>query len=158
MDIFGLLANKNIKPNILDNMIVRKPVVQEDHFGCVIACMAYFLNCDYKEIRRAFESGEQMAKTQGFLCRDVAEILRRFGKRSYYCYLNKKSQTIVYKDGDIVFVVRSKKYPVGHYLIRSKDHWMDPWINFTRDKDIKNAQAGFRKRLPGRAIYLISSN
>jgi len=30
---------------------------------------------------------------------------------------------------------------------------MDPWINFQKDKNLKNAKAGFRKKLPGRPIY-----
>lgn len=32
---------------------------------------------------------------------------------------------------------------------------MDPWINFQKDKNVKNCEAGFRKRLPGKPIYAI---
>jgi hypothetical protein len=32
---------------------------------------------------------------------------------------------------------------------------MDPWINFTENKNIKKAKAGFRARLPGKAIYVV---
>jgi hypothetical protein len=33
---------------------------------------------------------------------------------------------------------------------------MDPWINFSsRMPDLTRAKSGFRKRLPGEAIYVI---
>ena len=57
----------------------------------------------------------------------------------------------MYQPNAIVYVKKSKKYPAGHYLCRLGHKWMDPWINFP-DRDI---QAGFRRRLPGKPVYVI---
>ena len=60
----------------------------------------------------------------------------------------------MYQPNAIVYVKKSKKYPAGHYLCRLGYigyKWMDPWINFP-DRDI---QAGFRRRLPGKPVYVI---
>jgi len=66
----------------------------------------------------------------------------------------------MYEDGVIVFIKRSVRYPAGHYLARMNGQWMDPWINFPNDqniKNIKNATSGFRKKLPGKPIYALFS-
>jgi hypothetical protein len=46
-------------------------------------------------------------------------------------------------------------YPEGHYLVRKGNIWMDSWINFKNNKKVFQAKSGFRKKLPGRAIYLV---
>jgi len=56
------------------------------------------------------------------------------------------------QNGAIVFVERSKKYPAGHYLIKTKKGWMNPWINFP---NISSAKSGFQKVLPGKAQWII---
>jgi len=72
-----------------------------------------------------------------------------------YKYIKGKIRKKIYQDNTIVFIKRSKKYPYGHYLSRYKSSWMDPWINSKNDRKIKKIKAGFRKRLPGKAIYAI---
>ena len=77
---------------------------------------------------------------------DVFNLLRKY---------NKKLRKTIYKDGTIVLIRRSKKYIAGHYLIRYKGLWMDPWINLTVDNNILQAESGFRRRLPGSPSYAI---
>lgn len=80
-------------------------------------------------------------------------FLKNQGIRSEYHYLNKKWRRKIYQNKTIVFIRRSSFYPVGHYLIRYNKFWMDPWINFLKEKEVKKAKAGFRKKLPGKPIY-----
>jgi hypothetical protein len=85
----------------------------------------------------------------------LVAILDRSGYFYQYRYLKPRLRKIIYRDDVIVFIKRSKKYPFGHYLVRYQNLWMDPWINFPKEKDVKKAKAGFRKRLPGKAIYAL---
>ncbi|MBI5391734.1 hypothetical protein HZB00_01905 [Candidatus Woesearchaeota archaeon] len=61
-----------------------------------------------------------------------------------------------FTENTIVFIRRSKDYPAGHYLAKTKTGWMDPWINFDLSSlNLNYAQSGFRKRLPEKAIYAV---
>jgi hypothetical protein len=132
---------------------MKKPIVQKDAMGCGLACVAFVVGKSYKQIVDI--AGREKAKNRGFYFRELVAILNQFGYFYQYRYLKPRLQKIIYRDNVIVFVKRSKKYPFGHYLVRYQNLWMDPWINFTREKDVKKAKAGFRKRLPGKAIYAL---
>jgi hypothetical protein len=124
---------------------------QEDIFGCGVACTAAVLNINYRKAISLFPSGKRKAAEIGFYCREIIEALAEAGLDYKFKHIGKIQRKKVYMPGSIVFIRRSKKYPVGHYLCRLKSVWMDPWINFP-GKDIK---AGFRKRLPEKPIYVI---
>ncbi len=123
-------------------------IIQKDQLGCGIACTAKVLSLDYVTTKKLFSK-----KENGFLCTDIVCVLRKFGVMASYSYIGNKK--IKYKNKDIVFIKRSKRYPEGHYLIRIDGLWMDSWINFSVNCKLKNAQSGYRKKLPGKAIYLI---
>lgn len=131
--------------------MIRK-IVQEDPLGCGVACVASVLNSTYKKTLR---ENRNKAKTEGFLCKDLINILKQGNKEYSYHYINSKVKRKIYKDKTIVFIKRSEKYPSGHYLCRINNKWMDPWINFNESQDVSNAKAGFRKRLPGKPIYAL---
>ena len=135
--------------------IVKEPVIQKDILGCGIACTAFVLCINYKNALRLFPDGRQKAKQRGFICKEIVRVLKKKDISAHYKYINKKIRKKIYRDNVIVFIKRSKKYPFGHYLVRYKNLWMDPWINFPENKNIKKAISGFRKRLPGRPIYVI---
>lgn len=126
-----------------------KKVVQEDPYGCGAACLASVLAVTYQEALSLFTAGKKKAKTFGFYCREIAAALKKEGLEYEYKYIKPKIKRKIYRDGTIVFVKRSKKYPAGHYLSRIDGKWMDPWINFPEE----NRKAGFRKRLPEKPIY-----
>jgi len=128
-----------------------EPITQKDQFGCGIACIAFVVGKTYDEVIKVL--GRDKAETAGFYCRELCRILEKFGCHCEHYYLKPKWRKEIYQNGVIVFIKRSKRYPVGHYLVRYKSFWMDPWINFLKDKDVENAQAGFRRRLPGKPIY-----
>ncbi len=130
---------------------MNQPIKQEDNFGCSIACLAFVVNKTYKEVVENL--GKEKAKKEGFYCREIVEYLKKLGYQAQFHYLKPRWRKKIYKDKTIVFIKRDKRYPFGHYLVRYQDLWMDPWINFSKDKKIKNAKAGFRKRLPGKPVY-----
>lgn len=130
-----------------------KSVTQEDNFGCGTACIAFVLERPYSEVISILK--ETKVENRGFHCKDLVEILKRFGFIYSFRYLKQKLKRKIYKNGVIVFIKRSKRYPVGHYLVYHNVLWMDPWINFKDSKNIEKAKSGFRKRLPGVPIYAL---
>ena len=130
-----------------------KPVVQEDPMGCGIACVAFICGVSYATAKRRYFRGLGDADRRGHLCREMAETLARAGRNYSYAYLKRRMR---YPLGTIVFIRRSKRYPAGHYLARSAQGWMDPWLNFDSAAcAIGKARPGFRQRLPSRAIYAL---
>lgn len=99
--------------------------------------------------------GRNYAKYRGYYCKDLINVLSKLGLTYSYKYIKQQLKGKIYKEGVIVFIKRSKKYPVGHYLTRFGRQWMDPWINFINDSNIANASSGFRKRLPRKPIYAL---
>ncbi len=131
-----------------------KAIKHEDPHGCSVACIASVTGITYQEALRLFPNGKEKADKTGFYCREIVSALEKKNIRYKYGYIKSRIRSKIYKDGTIVFIKRSKKYPTGHYLCRVNKTWMDPWINFPE----MNKKAGFRKRLPGKSIYLISRN
>ena len=124
-------------------------VKQENELGCGVACVAAVLGRSYKNTLRLFPRNR--AECRGFICKEIVQALNRTGLKCEYKYIKPSLKDKIYKEGTIIFVQRSKKYPEGHYLVRASKKWMDPWINFPG----KDRKAGFRKKLPGKAIYII---
>lgn len=130
-------------------------IVQKDSNGCGVACVAFILNKKYSETLNLVENGSFKAKNRGFSCKDLVMILRKAQKDYRYKYITSKLKKKIYNNYTIVFIKRSKKYPSGHYLRRYNKQWMDPWLNFQVNHNINKAKSGFRKRLPGKPIYMI---
>jgi hypothetical protein len=128
-----------------------KSVTQEEPMGCGIACVAMALNKSYKSAKRLFDNPEY-ALTRGYYCREIIKVLNQKRKNYDFLKVNEKNKSILNKEGGIVFIERSKKYPAGHYLIKTKKGWMNPWINFP---NISPGKSGFQKILPGKAQWII---
>jgi len=128
-------------------------IKQKHSLGCGFACLAFVTGLSYDHIISYF--GKIKAKKEGLYCREIVNFLKRFFPKAHFKYLKPKWKRKIYQDGTIVFIKRSEKYPYGHYLVRYKNLWMDPWINLLKDERITKAKAGFRKRLPGKPIYAI---
>ena len=124
-------------------------IVQESEMGCGIACVASVAGTSYESALRYFD--QTRVDCEGFYCRDLVFAFSKLGLDFNYKYSSKKLRHRIYINGTIVFIKRSKKYPHGHYLARFKNVWMDPWINYPNE----NRKAGYRKRLPGKPIYVI---
>jgi len=133
----------------------RKTVKQENNYGCGVACVAFIIGKSYRQTLKLFENGYFEASNYGFNCKDIINALSKSGLKYSYHYINSKRRRYIYKNYSIVFIKRSKQYPSGHYLCRFNHQWMDSWINFSENKNIKEAKAGFRKMLPEKPIYII---
>jgi len=130
---------------------MKSSVCQRDNFGCGIACLAFITDRPYEKIAEGLD--KEKAKTEGFSCWELVAYLKSLGYRAEYHYLNQKWRKKIYQEKTIVFLKRSKKFPFGHYLVRYHTLWMDPWIDFPKEKNLEKAKAGFKKRLPGKPIY-----
>jgi len=128
-------------------------VTQNDPLGCGAACISFVAGINYTKTVSLL--GKTKAKYKGYYCRDLTIALSQLGFSYTYKYLKPQLKSRVYRDGVIVFIKRSKRCPVGHYLVRYEGYWMDPWINSDKDSDIAQARSGFRKRLPGKPIYAL---
>jgi len=128
-------------------------IVQEDPMGCGIACIASITGKSYKEAKKFFDNPEFSA-SRGFYCRELVKALGKKGIKYGFKKFKKDYQNKLKINGSIVFIKRNKKYPLGHYLLKTKKGWMNPWINFPK---ISLAKAGFQKKLPGEAQWIIFS-
>lgn len=130
----------------------KEAVVQEHGTGCGVACAAYVLGISYQAALKLFNKPAQAA-TVGYYAKDIVKALSR--RRACYThrYVKGASRAHLKIPGVIVYVQRSKKYPLGHYLARAEDgSWMNPWSNYPI---IAPAKARFEKRLPGKPLYVI---
>lgn len=145
------LAYKNINSTLV---LMRHAIVQEHAFGCGVACVAFVAQVPYHNVAELL--GNNKAISNGFRCIELITALHSYGYKEYTLkYLKPRLRRSIYKNGVIVFVKRSKRYPRGHYLVRYSGQWMDPWVNFNPRKNVKGARADFRKRLPGQPIYAL---
>ncbi|MFH1694410.1 MAG: hypothetical protein ABH880_01465 [Patescibacteria group bacterium] len=130
-----------------------KAVTQESPMGCAIACCASRAGSSYRKMRALFEGGDIKDWTTGFYTKDIKKALNKVGIPVEGCgakdWGNKRIPV-----GSIVFIERSKKYPAGHFLLKTENGWMDPWINFPH---MKPAKSGFRKKLPGKVYWVIDT-
>lgn len=129
-----------------------KLVTQEASMGCAIACVASLVGVTYKIMRKSFEGGKKYEHSRGFYNRHIVQALTKWGI-FYRAYSAKQWGSKRIKNGTIVFVGPSEKYLAGHYLLKTKQGWMNPWMNCP---NIKPARAGFQKKLEGTIRWLIA--
>lgn len=130
-----------------------RSIQQKNNFGCGVACFAFLTKLSYDKALQYFESAQ--VNIRGYYCRDLVKAFLELDIIYNYRYLTPKLKYKIYRPGTIVFIKRSKKYPAGHYLAKAPKGWMDPWINFDREKNVKKAKSGFIKRLPEKPIYVL---
>jgi len=127
-----------------------KTIVQEHPMGCGLACVASVAGVSYSDVLKIVQ--KELATSRGYYCRELVDALGKFSLEYDYKKVTEKTKRYLRKDGVIVFVARSKKYPEGHYLVRTKKGWMNPWINYPI---ISPTRAGFNQKLPGKAQWII---
>lgn len=132
---------------------MKKSVAQRHNYGCGAACLSFVADIPYDEVVRKL--GKRKADQQGYYCKELVIVLQKLDPTYAYKYLKPKLKGVIYHEGVIVYIKRSKRYLSGHYLVRHQNFWMDPWINFLDNQRISEAKSGFRQRLPGKPIYAI---
>lgn len=131
-----------------------KLITQKAPMGCAIACSASLVDFSYEKMSRYFDNSKIKEQTSGFYNRDIIATLSKIGVRAK-AYSIKRWGNKKINIGTIIFVKRSKEYPVGHYLLKTERGWMNPWINFP---NITPAKAGFQKSLPGKINWVIETS
>ena len=119
-------------------------VRQEQAMGCGIACIASLLGITYWE---AVERWGRCDCQRGFDRKEMAQILAAIGhpaRRIPPTAATVESLPV----GTIVFLSYTRGWyrRFGHYLLRTKQGWMDPWGN--RSRRVQRARACYRPLLP----------
>ncbi len=131
---------------------MKNSITQEHGYGCGVACFAFVNDISYKEAVHVL--GHELSVRNGWRPSDLVKELANQGLTYRNKYV-RKSDFIFNLDGTVVLIEPSNSYPVGHYLVRHQEKWMDPWINLPLDSNLKNAKSGFRSELPGKAMYAL---
>lgn len=133
---------------------------QKDSNGCGIACIANLLDKPYdwvkKDFEKAFytiEKGVKVFDMVKYLKTHNLDYMNKFFNQNKKYKINLKEADKFSKiEGSITLIVKNNKYPIGHYLLRVKGGWIDPWYNFP---SIDNVKAGIRKKLPNNPWYVL---
>jgi hypothetical protein len=139
---------------------MKKYQQQKDLKGCGIACIANLLGEKYESVKSDFEEkfykidgGVKMFDIVNYLNLKGLKYKSKFFNQNKKCEYNRKEGLKFSRiPNSITLIAKSEKYKVGHYLLRVKKGWVDPWINFTT---LDKARAGIRKKLPGNAWYVL---
>jgi hypothetical protein len=126
-----------------------KIITQEHPMGCGVACVAAVAGVSYKDALAVVKAEHAIGR--GFYCAELVRALKELGQD---CSYRKAAKEMEFPEGSIVFV-RSTRYPNGHYLVRFKDGWMNPWKNYP---SIAPAEGGIDQDLPGIPLWVISSD
>jgi hypothetical protein len=132
---------------------------QKDINGCGIACLANLLNKPYDKVKKDFEK-KFYSINNGIKVFDMVSYLNSLGLKYELKFFNQnpkhfnlvEASKYSKRRDSITLILKSEKYPVGHYLLRVKNGWVDPWYNLP---SIDNVQAGIRKTLPTNPWYVI---
>lgn len=133
---------------------------QKDINGCGIACISNLLNKPYDWVKKDFESKFYTIE-KGVKIFDVVEYLKNhdfdyktkfFNQNKKYKLNKKEVDRLSRVEGSITLIAKNSKYPIGHYLLRIKNGWIDPWYNFP---SIDKVKAGIRKELPNTPWYIL---
>ncbi|OIO64928.1 hypothetical protein COY28_05075 [Candidatus Woesearchaeota archaeon CG_4_10_14_0_2_um_filter_57_5] len=128
-------------------MIQPKPIAQEHCTGCAVACVASACGISYAAALKLFTHQEH-AGFRGYYCPEVVAALQKAGLRYAWRKVTGKNRALLRKEGAIVFVGSSTRYPLGHFLLKTRKGWM----NIPAIGDVR---AGFCSRLPGKAQWVI---
>jgi hypothetical protein len=138
--------------HVRKNILHHAPVAQEHPMGCAVACVASLKRINYQEALKYFEKKEH-AWTRGYYCPEVVEALNKLGFNYKFEETDGvRGQSKMKKIGTIVFISPCTKYPSGHFVLRVKNGWMNPWANFPLMSPVK---AAIEKKLAGKISYII---
>lgn len=136
---------------------------QKDINGCGIACISNLLDKPYDWVKKDFESKFYTIE-KGVKIFDMVKYLKthNFDYVSKFFNHNKKYKISIEQagkfsgiEGSITLILKNNKYPIGHYLLRIKNGWVDPWYDYP---SIDKVKAGIRKKLPNDPWYVLYPN
>ena len=133
---------------------------QKDLNGCGIACLANLLVKPYDEIKKDFEA-KFYSIEKGIKVFDIVRYLETKGLKYNSKFFNPSKKYVINIteakkfskiENSITLIIRSEKYPIGHYLLKTKNGWIDPWLGYP---SIDNVRAGLKKELPDSPWYVL---
>lgn len=124
-----------------------KPVAQEQSMGCGVACVASKFDISYKKALNLFDN-KQNSVDAGYMMNDLANAMLKKRKSTFKIIKAKNNMRTTI--GDIVFI--SWPEPHGHYLLKTKQGWMNSWINHP---NITPAKAGYQKKIKGKILWIL---
>lgn len=126
----------------------RNRVVRQRHeWGCGIACVASVLGISYNDAKSRLESYEEDGELKdwestGLEPDTMIKVLADAG-----IIVEERVGLRRWPSGTIVFLSEEwgRYKESGHYMVKTDEGWMDPWIN---GPDEKPRKADIRDRLP----------
>lgn len=141
---------------------MRRLVRQEEDFGCGIACIAYICEIDYNEAQQSMLHPDK-AQTVGYRCKALCDALNRIceEKKVEKIWRTKyvgRTRNPNIPDDSIVYINKNNKYKYGHYMVKTKYGYMNPFANLDKvNGDSRFATAKYESELYG-IISLIITN
>ena len=127
-------------------------VAQEHPMGCAVACVASRCGLTYTKALDTFTVPSH-AWTRGFYCEEIVEALAQLGlKYTFARFLPDDHSKYLNIVGSIVFIDPCDRYPSGHFIVRSAEGWMNPWVTFPKMNPVV---AEIQSELPGAVGYII---
>jgi hypothetical protein len=131
-------------------------IPQRHPLGCAVACVASRAGLEYLEALALFSEPEN-AWIRGYYGSEVVDALARAGLRYAFDELRSGADATnsarIERPGVIVFVAGTAfSYPMGHYLLRTRSGWMNPWANFP---EMIPVRAAIQPALVGSVSHLI---
>ncbi len=102
---------------------MKKSVTQESDYGCGVTCFAFACNISYQQA--VLELGRERTVKFGWRPSDLVKELNYYGLNYKNSYVRKHNQPQEYPESTIILIERSSKYPVGHYLIKDNQYWIN---------------------------------
>jgi hypothetical protein len=131
-----------------------QPVTQEYDYGCAIACIAFVLGLSYKETASMLSLLQQ--SSDRYYVQNLRHDLEVITGQSWsHKFIKEGADYSNIPDMSIVLIRRNPVHKYGHYLVKTKWGYMDPWINLNKSNDIKLAKSGYRATLPSTPMYKI---
>lgn len=151
--IIKTILGANIHTRVKNYATKDFPLITQIHpMGCGVACVASRCNITYSQALKAFKT-PKLAWTRGIYCKEIVTALRNSGlEYKFERFATHRHKKHLAKAGTIIFTRPSLQYPSGHYFIRTKNGWMNPWINFP---EMTPAKAGIQKNMDQKISYVI---
>ena len=127
-------------------------VSQEHPMGCAVACIAERCGISYSKALALLPSAD-LAWTRGIYCEELVSALGLGG--FIYCseeYDERLHNHLLKREGTIVFVKECERYRYGHFVVCTKNGWMNPWINCPQMIPVVS---GYESNLPGEVQYIV---
>lgn len=129
-----------------------QPITQEHPMGCAIACVAYVLQCSYKEAHDLFDN-QKGAWTSGYYMNEIVDALTKADHHYAYKEVSHQNDEAIFQNKSIVFCEKCADYLEGHFLCYDQElnQWMNPWSNCPM---ITPAKSSFVKNLPSKISWV----